>query len=112
MFRSLVTRGRVAVGWTSAGVVEDIHVPACTFCATYGHTHRACPVRQQAEGAVCTRCAGDTLAAHCTVRMGDVAVCCNECRKADHHSSHPTGDKTCPILVGRVARLRARTDYG
>lgn len=44
-FRSLVARGRVAVGWTSAAVVEDIHVPTCTFCATYGHPRRACPVR-------------------------------------------------------------------
>ncbi|KAH7945163.1 hypothetical protein HPB49_007265 [Dermacentor silvarum] len=61
-FRSLMARGRVAVGWTSAAVVEDVHVPTCTFCATYGHPRSACPVRQQADRAVCTRCAGDHLA--------------------------------------------------
>ncbi|KAH7932799.1 hypothetical protein HPB49_002565 [Dermacentor silvarum] len=111
-FRSLVARGRVTVGWTSAAVVEDIHVPTCTYCATYGHPRRACPVRQQADRAVRTRCADDHLAAQCAVRVGDAAVCCNECRKTGSHGSHPTGDKAFPILVGRVARLRARTDYG
>lgn len=111
-FRSLMARGRVAVGWTSAAVVEDVHVPTCTFCATYGHPRSACPVRQQADRAVCTRCAGDHLATQCTVRVGGAAVCCNECRNAGTHGAHPTGDKSCPILVGRVARLRARTDYG
>ncbi|KAH7965519.1 hypothetical protein HPB49_008530 [Dermacentor silvarum] len=100
-FRSLVARGRVAVGWTSAALVEDIHVPTCTFCATYGHPRRACPVRLQADWAVCTRCAGDHLAAQCTVRMGDAAVCWNECRKAGHHGSHPTELLACehgPIM--------------
>ncbi|KAH7949032.1 hypothetical protein HPB49_004237 [Dermacentor silvarum] len=33
-FRTLMLRGRVAVRWTSAVVVEDIHVPTCTYCAT------------------------------------------------------------------------------
>ncbi|KAH7949174.1 hypothetical protein HPB49_005729 [Dermacentor silvarum] len=111
-YRSLMSRGRVSVGWTSATVVEDVHVPTCTFCATYGHGRRSCPVRQHPERAVCTRCAGPHLGEQCTVRMGDAAVCCNECRRAGHPSSHPTGDKACPLLMARVARLRARTDYG
>ncbi|KAH7979096.1 hypothetical protein HPB49_008106 [Dermacentor silvarum] len=111
-YRSLMSRGRVSVGWTSAAVVEDVHVPTCTFCATYGHGRRSCPVRQHPERAVCTRCAGPHLGEQCTVRMGDAAVCCNECRRAGHPSSHPTGDKACPLLMARVARLRARTDYG
>lgn len=81
-FRSLILRGRVAVGWTFAAVEEDIHVPTCTYCATYGHPHRACPARQEPEKAVCTRCAGNHLRAQCTVRQGDAAVCCNECRRA------------------------------
>ncbi|KAH7941795.1 hypothetical protein HPB49_017583 [Dermacentor silvarum] len=111
-FRTLMLRGRVAIGWTSAAVVEDIHVPMCTHCATYGHPRRACPVRQEPERAVCTRCAGNHLAAQCTVRLGHAAVCCNECRKAGLVESHPTGDKSCPLLATRIARLRARTDYG
>ncbi|KAH7933531.1 hypothetical protein HPB49_013465 [Dermacentor silvarum] len=111
-YRSLMSRGRVSVGWTSATVVEDVHVPTCTFCATYGHGRRSCPVRQHPERAVCTRCAGPHLGEQCTVRLGDAAVCCNECRRAGHPSSHPTGDKACPLLMARVARLRARTDYG
>ncbi|KAH7984881.1 hypothetical protein HPB49_025667 [Dermacentor silvarum] len=111
-YRSLMSRGRVSVGWTSATVVEDVQVPTCTFCATYGHGRRSCPVRQHPERAVCTRCAGPHLGAQCTVRMGDAAVCCSECRRAGQPSSHPTGDKTCPLLMARVARLRARTDYG
>lgn len=112
VYRALMNRGRVSVGSTSATVVEDVHVPTCTFCATYGHGRRSCPVRQHHERAVCTRCAGPHFGEQSTVRMGDAIVCCSECRRAGHTSSHPTGDKTCPLLMARVARLRARTDYG
>lgn len=41
-FARLMARRRVAVGWTSAFVEEDLHVPMCTFCASYRHTHRNC----------------------------------------------------------------------
>ncbi|KAH7953040.1 hypothetical protein HPB49_004003 [Dermacentor silvarum] len=110
-FRSLMLRGRVSVGWTSAALVEDIHVPTCTYCATYGHPRRACPVRQEPERAVCTRCAGNHLVAQCAVRQGDAAVCCNECRKAGLAESHPTGDRSCPRLASRIARLRAHLTF-
>ncbi|KAH7965171.1 hypothetical protein HPB49_004560 [Dermacentor silvarum] len=54
-YRSLMSRGRGSVGWTSTTVAEDVHIPTCTFCATYGHGRRSCPVRQHPERAVCTR---------------------------------------------------------
>ncbi|KAH7970585.1 hypothetical protein HPB49_011396 [Dermacentor silvarum] len=66
-YRALMNRGRVSVGWTSATVVEDVHVPTCTFCATYGHGRRSCPVREHPERAVCTRRAGPHLGEQCTL---------------------------------------------
>lgn len=46
------------------------------------------------------------------VRAGDEAVACNECRRVDLPSTHPTGHMDCPLLQDRVACLKARTDYG
>ncbi|KAH7937635.1 hypothetical protein HPB49_013934 [Dermacentor silvarum] len=112
-YTKLMTRQKVCVGWTSARVVEDIHVPLCTQCATYGHTRRFCPVRSDPARSVCTKCAEHHLAQECTVRFGDAAVCCAPCRGAGLEASgHPAGFHTCPVLLQRVARLRARTDYG
>ncbi|KAH7933581.1 hypothetical protein HPB49_014036 [Dermacentor silvarum] len=112
-FKKVMTRGKVCVGWTSARVVEDIHVPLCTQCATYGHTRRLSPVRSDPARSVCTKCAEHHLAQECTVRFGDAAVCCAPCRGAGLEASgQPAGYHACPVLLQRVARLRARTDYG
>ncbi|KAH7933746.1 hypothetical protein HPB49_016700 [Dermacentor silvarum] len=112
-FKELMSRPRLSLGWTMVRVTEDLHVPTCTFCATYGHGRTACPVRNDASKAVCMRCAGEHLGSTCIVRMGEAAVCCAECRRAGHpSSSHPAGHPECPRLMERVARLRARTNYG
>ncbi|KAH7965996.1 hypothetical protein HPB49_012540 [Dermacentor silvarum] len=111
-FRSLLARGKLMIGWTSVAVREDLHVPTCTFCATYGHSRRACPHKADPSKAQCTKCAGSHLVETCSVRVGDAAVTCAVCRRLDRASSHPTGDAACPVLVERVARMRARTDYG
>ncbi|KAH7978466.1 hypothetical protein HPB49_005580 [Dermacentor silvarum] len=111
-FRSLMARGRILIGWTSVKVREDVHIPTCTYCATYGHSKRGCPHRMDPSKALCTKCAGAHLTEACSVRMGDAAVCCAECRRAERASSHPTGDTRCLILLERVARMRMRTNYG
>ncbi|KAH7949031.1 hypothetical protein HPB49_004236 [Dermacentor silvarum] len=94
-------------------MVEDIHVPLCTQCATYGHTRRFCSVRSDPARSVCTKCAEHHLTQECTVRFGDAAVCCAPCRGAGLEASgHPAGYHTCLVLLQRVTRLRAHTDYG
>ncbi|KAH7965522.1 hypothetical protein HPB49_008533 [Dermacentor silvarum] len=107
-FRSLMACGRLLIGWTSVAVREDVHIPSCTYCATYGHSKRGCPHRMDPSKARCTKCAGAHLAEECSVRVGDAAVSCAECRRA----LHPLGDARCPILQERVARMRLRTNYG
>ncbi|XP_070384940.1 uncharacterized protein [Dermacentor albipictus] len=111
-FRALLSRQRLSVGWTMVRAHEDLHVTTCTFCATYGHGRTTCPVRADAAKAVCMRCAGNHLGDTCQVRMGDEAVRCAECDRAGLSSAHPAGFPQCPILMERVARLRARTNYG
>ncbi|XP_070384958.1 uncharacterized protein [Dermacentor albipictus] len=55
---------------------------------------------------------GNHLGDTCTVRMRDEAVRCAECDRAGLSSARPAGFPQCPILMERVARLRARTNYG
>ncbi|KAH7953891.1 hypothetical protein HPB49_013709 [Dermacentor silvarum] len=111
-FRSLMACGRLLIGWTSVAVREDVHIPSCTYCATYGHSKRGCPHRMDPSKARCTKCAGAHLAEECSIRVGDAAVSCAECRRAERESLHPLGDARCPILQERVARMRLRTNYG
>ncbi|KAH7963852.1 hypothetical protein HPB52_023725 [Rhipicephalus sanguineus] len=113
-FARILQQPRLSVGWTSIRAVEDLHVPTCTFCAQYGHGRSSCPLRHDATRAVCTRCGTEGhLGTDCAVRMGDPAVTCAECRRAGLEAAgHPTGHPQCPLLVDRVSRLRARTNYG
>ncbi|KAH7963062.1 hypothetical protein HPB52_019460 [Rhipicephalus sanguineus] len=113
-FRRIMTQQRISVGWTSVRVTEDLQVSTCTFCATYGHGRSSCPLRNDPARAVCTRCATEGhVRTACTVRLGDPTVACAECRRAGLDAEgHPTGYPHCPLLLERVARMRARTNYG
>ncbi|KAL3243071.1 hypothetical protein MRX96_020745 [Rhipicephalus microplus] len=42
-FKALMSRTHLSLGWTVLQVFEDLHVPTCTFCATYGHGRSSCP---------------------------------------------------------------------
>ncbi|KAH7963707.1 hypothetical protein HPB52_022445 [Rhipicephalus sanguineus] len=66
-------------------------------------TAEACPVRDDAARAVCTRCGTEGhLGTDCAVRMGGPAVTCVECRRAGLEASgHPTRHPLCPLLVDR-----------
>ncbi|KAH7985228.1 hypothetical protein HPB49_026538 [Dermacentor silvarum] len=79
----------------------DLHVPTCTYCATYRHGRMTCPHKDDPAKATCMK-----------VRMGDDAVCCTECKKLGHATTHPTCLPSCSVLLEKVARLRARTNYG
>lgn len=111
-YRALTARGRIMIGWTTVHVSEDLHIPVCTYCASYGHTRRSCPVSGQPDKLTCTRCSANHAGEQCAVRAGDPQAACNECKKQARQSTHPVGHSSCPILQERVARLRARTDYG
>ncbi|KAH6940886.1 hypothetical protein HPB50_009346 [Hyalomma asiaticum] len=62
-------------------VVEDIHVSLCTFCASYGHTSRYCPVKDDPTRALCTKCAEQHLSRDCAITMAGPAVSCAPCRR-------------------------------
>ncbi|KAH6920896.1 hypothetical protein HPB50_028113 [Hyalomma asiaticum] len=113
-FRRIMASPRLSVGWTMVHASEDLHVPTCTFCASYGHGRSSCPAASDPTRAVCMRCGAEGhVGATCSVRMGDAAVCCAACRRAGLEATgHPTGFPGCPLLMDRVARLRARTHYG
>ncbi|KAH7933597.1 hypothetical protein HPB49_014199 [Dermacentor silvarum] len=70
-FHKIMSRPRLSLGWTTVRASEDLHVPTCTFCASYGHGRSTCPVRDDSSKAVCMRCAGPHLGSACRVRMGD-----------------------------------------
>ncbi|KAH7962429.1 hypothetical protein HPB52_016030 [Rhipicephalus sanguineus] len=109
-FKRITTQQRISVGWTSVRVTEDLHVPTCTFCATYGHGRSSCPLRNDPARAVCMRCASEGhVGTACTVRLGDPSVACAECRRAGldaegHPTGHPQGDCGGAVCV-RFAQI-------
>ncbi|KAH7952869.1 hypothetical protein HPB49_002031 [Dermacentor silvarum] len=111
-FKRIMKWPHLSVGWTSVLASEDLHVPTCTYCATYGHGRMTCPHKDEPAKAACMKCGGNNLAVTCRVRIGDDAVCCTECKKLGHATTHPTGFPSCPALLEKVGRLRARTNYG
>ncbi|KAH8036486.1 hypothetical protein HPB51_000682 [Rhipicephalus microplus] len=112
-FKALMSRTHLSLGWTVSQVFEDLHVPTCTFCAAYGHGHSSCPHKIKESRATCMKCGGNHKAVVCMVRMGDGAICCAECPRAERSAvGHPVGFPRCPLLKKRVARLQARTNHG
>ncbi|XP_070382676.1 uncharacterized protein [Dermacentor albipictus] len=75
-FRRVMSRPRLTVGWTSVRAREDLHVPTCTFCATYGHGRTTCPHKADPTKARCLKCGSNHLAATCRVKMGAAEVHC------------------------------------
>ncbi|KAH7987086.1 hypothetical protein HPB52_024531 [Rhipicephalus sanguineus] len=104
----------LSIGWTVVRAYEDLHVSTCTYCASYGHGRSSCPVAGDPSKKRCMRCGTEGhLSVDCAVRAGDASVCCAPCRSAGWEASgHPAGHPHCPLLVDKVARLRARTNYG
>ncbi|KAH7963914.1 hypothetical protein HPB52_023787 [Rhipicephalus sanguineus] len=113
-FHRIMACPRLYIGWTIVRAYEDLHISTCTYCASYGHGRSSYPVASDPSKSVCMRCGAEGhLGAACTVRAGDPSVCCAPCRCAGWEASgHPAGHPECPLLLDKVARLRARTNYG
>ncbi|KAH6920328.1 hypothetical protein HPB50_028686 [Hyalomma asiaticum] len=70
-FSRIMASPRLSVGWTMVHASEDLHVPTCTFCASYGHGRSSCPAASDPTRAVCMRCGAEGhVGATCSVRMG------------------------------------------
>ncbi|KAH8028548.1 hypothetical protein HPB51_017674 [Rhipicephalus microplus] len=104
----------LSVGWTMVHASEDLHVPTCPFCASYGHGSSSCPAVADPTKAVCTKCGAEGyVGSTCPVKMGDATLCCAACHRVGLEATkHPTGFLGCPLLLERIARLRARMHYG
>ncbi|KAL3234656.1 hypothetical protein MRX96_022620 [Rhipicephalus microplus] len=78
-FKRTMSSSHISIGWTVVRAWEDVHVPTCTFCASYGHGRSSCPVSNDAARATCMRCA--TEGAHGQRMHGEGGRCGGEmCR--------------------------------
>ncbi|KAH6940799.1 hypothetical protein HPB50_006874 [Hyalomma asiaticum] len=98
-FRRIMACPRLTLGWTKVRAAEDLHVPLCTFCASYGHRRSTCPDAAQPSRAVCTRCGAEGhVGTNCAVRAGGAAECCAACRHAGLETAgHAAGSEACPL---------------
>ncbi|KAH6940884.1 hypothetical protein HPB50_009344 [Hyalomma asiaticum] len=117
-FRRIVASPRLTLGWTVVRVAEDLHVPSCTFCASYGHGRSTGPVAAEASRAVCPRCGAEGhVGTNCAARACGTAECSCQavagqpglrlchgvrlCPAAQAHGTHPRADRgNCgPLLL-------------
>ncbi|CAG9790309.1 unnamed protein product [Diatraea saccharalis] len=94
---TIMSKGKLLVGWTSASVQHLAPLPMrCFKCMGTGHTKKLCPSTADYKG-VCYRC-GDTdhKAAEC-----DKDPSCSVCKKAGLKSDHIMGSGKCkpPVIA-------------
>ncbi|KAH7963923.1 hypothetical protein HPB52_023796 [Rhipicephalus sanguineus] len=113
-FRRIMGCPRLSIGWTVIRSREDLHVTTCTFCASYGHGRRTCPLSNEPARATCMRCATEGHTGRdFRVREGDAAVCCAACRRAGMEAAgHPAGHPQCPLIMDKVNLDHARLATG
>ncbi|XP_029837418.2 uncharacterized protein LOC115321354 [Ixodes scapularis] len=107
-FRQLINRKRLLIGWTSCPVRENIYVPRCLNCSSYGHTQRQCQNR-----ATCPECAGQHRHQEYEVITVKCKACSNSNEKFESQfdTNHKFTDPLCPTYKAQVERIRQRTSY-
>ena len=102
LFDSLLARGYVFIGHSSAPVEERFHTPQCFNCQKYGHVSTAC----KDTSPTCHICAGNHNSHKCDNE--EVNQCCVNCsRSTNPHfkagaTTHNARSKDCPIYLRRV----------
>lgn len=106
VYPKLKERNKLHLGWTSCTINENIYVPRCSKCASYGHTVAKCSSRL----VFCTICAGNHPPTECQITRYEEGKC-RACSNRKVNANHPFGASTCGTLAFHVARLQSLTDY-
>ncbi|KAJ8712621.1 hypothetical protein PYW07_005463 [Mythimna separata] len=92
--RTLITKGRIYLGWDVVEVTDHVSVTCCNKCQLYGHPEKYC----RAKNVVCGNC-GDE--GHRSTECQAVNTACATCKKFGRKGAHGhrTAAKDCPARM-------------
>lgn len=109
VYRDLIARERVKLGWDMCRVLDGTDVRRCATCCGYSHLKTKCPEKRK----ICLRCAGSHEVKHCQSER----VCCVNCKRASEREGrrmpldHFASDRKCPIFMKFLRRMRERIGF-
>lgn len=104
VWKSLVERGRIYIGWNSFKVRDFDVVPRCYGCYGFGHRIKECAVK----GRVCRKCG---VVGHIQAECKSETTCCRNCKQKGTDHLHDVMSNTCPEYVKMLQRMRAIIHY-
>lgn len=109
VFRTLISRKKLYIGWERFPVYEDITINRCHKCQSYGHKQHRCT-----RNIVCSYCSGNHLIGDCPRNSKKCINCINTNRKYQlkQDVQHETNDLQCPTYLYHIKRYKSRVDYG
>ncbi|XP_023213412.1 uncharacterized protein LOC111616217 [Centruroides sculpturatus] len=110
VYRTLLQKERVHLGWTRNRVREYIACTRCYRCYAFGHVAKNCPSAAQK----CSKCADDHSYKECKAPRPKCINCTKAARKfgLQLDPTHSSMSANCPCYLRELERVKARTDYG
>lgn len=109
LFKLIINKGFLYVGWRRCGVKEHFHLPRCFKCSKYGHFQKAC----KSKDTVCSKCSLNHEFKDCNSNE----ISCNNCKyfnfkfKLNVPITHPTNDPLCNFRKFKLEELKTKICY-
>lgn len=110
LYKQLMTKTKVFIGWSPCKVFEYLHVTRCYKCCKYGHVAKYC----KAHDIVCPLCAGEHQISQCTSEKKKCVNChyAAEILKIPNIDyEHTVLDKNCPAYIRALKTVKDRIAY-
>lgn len=109
IFSQLQEKERVFLDWTSCPIEENLHVPFCKRCSSYGHTAARCQSEVR-----CCNCGQKHPLSECQAGVYK-CPCCTEVSQRDKSKKvdtrHSALSEKCPTYQLQVERLKRKIRY-
>jgi hypothetical protein len=108
LFRILMHRKKLYIGWERFPVYEDISIGRCRRCQAYGHKQNKCT-----GNFICSYCSGPHEFKNCPKESKKCINCdtVNKKYQLNHAVQHEANDSQCPTYIFQVKRHKSRINY-
>ena len=111
--------GRVFIGLCAYRVSDHFHPIQCFRCQSFGHssTSPLCNAKDNPQEISCLYCSKNHKSSECPNKKNKKAHKCTNCQKSMNQSiktqasSHTSSNKSCPIYIREVERIKQNTCY-
>lgn len=109
IFKEIIKRGRLNIGWRKCKVVEDIYITRCYKC--WGFNHRA----KECKGSLrCGICADQHDRKDCRANYKKCVNCdrlASKLKLSNPQLNHAANDKECPCYIRMINMKISKINY-